>query len=117
MQRKQEQALARALLKRKEERQQPRSSEARSTSFHEPAARGDGGDGNGQVGGMKLPKIGARVSDVGGARAHGQGPSSLLDKTGGSQIPKEGVALVPLVPPVLKKWALEKEKVENRGGL
>ena len=66
---------------------------------------------------MKLPKIGARVSDVGGARAHAQGPSSLLDKTGGSQIPKEGVALLPLVPPVLKKWALEKEKVENRGGL
>jgi len=107
----QEQALARALLKRKEERQQPRSSEVRSTPApaHEP-----GGDGvNRDAGGVRLPKIAKRAGDAGAGRGQ-QGGGSLLEKTGGSQIPKQGVALLPVVPPVLKKWALEKERVENR---
>lgn len=106
--------MERALLKRKEARQ-PRSSETRSTPFEEPAASRDGDSGNGKNEAVKLPKIGGRVPGVGGARA--KGPSSLLDKTGGSQIPKQGVALVPVVPPNLKKWALDKEMIENRGGM
>ena len=41
-------------------------------------------------------------------------PWALAHKTGGSQIPKLGLGLKPLVPPALKKWAQEKETVENK---
>ena len=103
----QDAARARALEQRRQAKQLPRSVDSHRPGADDAAqghAHDRGKQGQGQDGG-KLPAL---------PKSKTPNLLALANKTGGSQIPKQGLALKPLVPPALKKWAQEKEIVENK---